>query len=153
MFAKVMKYVCQGGGLQNIGGSFVHACGFLTDIETRKVSLISCHVADLANRFGWGVDSDLWATRTIYFTNNINSDGRQWARQINHVFIRNERLNWCTQFYARTRGLKGAPREGEKKWCFHRPRCYTCLQKTKCFHTLRLEYQCRTCVNKSVHCM
>ena len=77
MFAKVMGCVTMGVGLRKVGKLFVYAFGFLTDIEMRTTSLVSCNVSILANRFGWGVDSDKWRCRPIYFSNNIESDGLQ----------------------------------------------------------------------------
>ena len=79
IFAKIMSYVTMGRGLTTVGDSCVFSFDFLTDLEVRQVSLISCQVSVLANEFGWGVDSNLWSERTIYFTQNIDTDGLQWA--------------------------------------------------------------------------
>lgn len=165
LFTQVMQYVVGSGGcgLRQVvrahesgilAPSLVYCYGYLEATEMLVASTLSCQVSKLANKYGWGVDSHLWARRPMYFSNNIDSDGLQWARQIRHVFLEeDERLNWAAQFHARTRGLTGATRYGGTKWCYHRPRCYSCKQKTKCYHVLRLVFQCRTCVNRYVSCM
>ena len=113
--------------------------------------------SNYANQYKWGVESKLWSSRSIYFANNLETDGLQWARQIKAVFpIDAERLNWAQQYRLRTKSLKGDSRKsmfrgGQKVKCYHRPRCVQCGIKTKTYHVLWNQYECVQCINVAVN--
>ena len=151
--AKIMQFIAGVGGklsLYKVSGAWGWCRGFLLDIDVWIVSAtLSIQFSHLANDFGWGVDSSQFWCRPIYFMNNLETDGKQWVRQVLRVFPQDaERINWCMQYYIRTHTLQGGPKDKGRKLCYRRPSCACCGVKTKCFHVLQLEFQCKECVNR-----
>ena len=126
--------------------------GFLPDADAWIVSAtLSIQFSHLTNDFGWGVDSSPFWCRPIFFNNNLDTDGKQWVRQVTTVFpVDGERLNWCQQYHVRTRNLIGGPKHNGSKLCYRRPQCTRCGTKTKCFHVLGCKFECKDCVNSLI---
>ena len=127
--------------------------GFVAMGDLYTVSALVCHrVSIAANKYGWGVDSDqIWPRLPIYFLDNYNSDGLQWAEQVRHVFPkRSERLNWALQFRLRTLGLQATYVNDVSghKIVYHKNKCVSCGRKTKSWHVLACCFCCLECIDE-----